>query len=76
MDVDVIRIPVDADSAAIYKTASAQDQQKIQALLSIWLREIGTSDPDSLRSFMDTLSDRAQERGLTPDILDQLLNDE
>jgi hypothetical protein len=66
MDIDVIRIPVDAESA--------EDQQKIQVLLSVWLRDIGTSDPDSLRSLMDTISDRAQERGLTPELLDQLLN--
>ncbi len=63
-------------SAKIYKSTTAENQRKIQALLSLWLREIGSSDSDTLGNSMDTISDRAQERGLTPDILNQLLEDE
>lgn len=74
--VDMITIPMDADLAEVYKTASSEDQQKIQLLLGVWLREIATADSRSLSSLMDSISDRAQARGLTPDILDQLLNDE
>jgi hypothetical protein len=76
MDREAITIPMDAELAEVYKTASTEDQQKIQALVSIWLREIATSDSHALSELMDTISDRAQARGLTPEILDELLEDE
>jgi hypothetical protein len=76
MDREAITIPMDAELAEVYKTASTEDQQKIQALVSIWLREIATSDSHALSELMDTISDRAQARGLTPEILDELLEDD
>jgi hypothetical protein len=47
----------------------------MQVLLSLWLREFG-KPTKSLRSLMDVISDKAQKRGLTPEILEALLNDE
>jgi len=72
----VVNIPLDAELAQVYERASVEDQQKIQVLLGLWLREIADSDSDSLGELMDAISDRAQERGLTPELLDELLNDE
>ena len=40
MDMDVVNIPLDAEFAKIYKSTTAENQRKIQALLSLWLREI------------------------------------
>jgi hypothetical protein len=70
MTVDVIRIPLDSELAEIYKTASAEDQQKIQVLLSVWLRDISTSDREPISKLMDSISDLAQERGLTTETLE------
>lgn len=74
MDRTTIQIPLEADIATLYNTASAEDQQKMQAIISLWLREMTTSGK-SLSDIMDKLSDSAAARGLTPDILESLLND-
>lgn len=76
MDMAVINIPLDAELAQIYEQSSTENQQKIQLLLSLWLREMSDSDSISLSDLMDSISDRAQAKGLTPDLLDELLNDE
>ena len=70
-----ISIQVDADVAQIYRAASSENKKKIQVLLSIWLREFGHSSKN-LFVLMDEISDKAQERGLTSEILESLLDDE
>jgi hypothetical protein len=73
--VTTIQIPLDERLAKVYNAASEEDQQKLQALVSLWLREIASPDQPTLNELMDSISDRAQSRGLTPEILDSLLND-
>lgn len=68
----VITIPVDRDTARIYTEAPQELQRKLGLLLGLWLREFTTS-PRSLQAIMDEISRKAQERGLTPEILDTLL---
>lgn len=70
-----IQIPVDPGLAEVYNTATDQERQKLRALLTLWLRELERGERVSLGQTMDTLSDRAQARGLTPDILESLLKD-
>jgi len=70
-----VNIQLDIEAARIYQQASTADKQKMQVLLSLWLREFG-KPTKSLRSLMNKISDKAQMRGLTPEILDTLLNDE
>ena len=72
----VITIPVDDATARIYRTASAEDQKKIQLLLRLRLRELAEMPSGSLRAIMDMIGAKAEERGLTPDILETLLSDE
>jgi hypothetical protein len=71
MTVSTIHIPVESDLAQVYQMASDEEQQKLQALVSLWLRDIAVQG--SLPALMDEISERAQERGLTPDLLDSLL---
>lgn len=71
---ETIAIPLATDSAQIYTTASAEDQKKMQLLLSLWLREFGAS-PKPLGVLLDEISEKAQARGLTPEILESLLNE-
>ena len=71
-----ITIALDEASAAAYNTASAEDQQKIQLLFRLLLREYTAPSNLSLRELMDDIGAQAEARGLTPDILEQLLNDD
>lgn len=67
-----IQIPLDPELAQVYDRASSEDQQKLQILISLWLRKIDSFTPDSLSRLMDEISDEAAARGLTPEILESL----
>jgi hypothetical protein len=71
-----IEIPLDPALAQVYDRASSENQRKLQALISLWLRDMDASNAASLSNLMDEISDRAAQRGLTPDKLESLLNDE
>ncbi len=71
-----ITIPLDEASAAAYNTASAEDQRKIQLLFRVLLREYTAPPNLSLRELMDDTGAQVEARGLTPDILERLLNDD
>lgn len=68
-----ITLQVDADLAQVYRSASANDQSKLQLLLNLWLRELFVRST-SLAALMDELSDKAQERGLTAEKLEAMLH--
>ena len=76
MTTTTINIPVDSELARIYNAASVEDRKKVQVLLDFFLRNIAASGEIDLNALMDTISDRAQSRGLTPDILESLLADD
>jgi hypothetical protein len=71
-----IQIPLDPELAQVYDRASNENQRKLQALISLWLRDMDSSNAVSLSSLMDEISNKAAARGLTPEILESLLNDE
>ena len=73
MTIANITIPVDTQTARIYTTASSEDKRKLRVLLTLWLREFAAS-PRPLKVIMDEISEKAQARGLTPEILESLLN--
>lgn len=75
MKTDRITIQVDADAARAYRSASEEERRKIDSLLNLKLRS-ATRSQISLQTYMDEISRRAKERGLTPEILESLLNDE
>jgi len=70
-----ITISIDPETALAYESATVEDKRKIQALLSLWLRELATGDYPSLQHVLDAVGRKAQARGLTPQILDRLLKD-
>ncbi len=72
MAMATINIQLDKDAAQIYTTASVENQEKLRMLLSFWLREFDVSSIP-LTDLMDEISDKAQARGLTPEILESLL---
>ena len=73
MTVTTVTIAVDTDTARIYSAASPEDQKKLRLLMSLWLREFAGS-PTPLKVILDEISEKAQSRGLTPEILESLLN--
>jgi hypothetical protein len=73
MSNPTITIPLDPQTARAYESAAPEDRPKIQALLSLWLRELATGQYPSLQQVLDDVGRKAQSRGLTPEILDSLL---
>ena len=69
MSTEFTSIQVEPDIADAYNAASHEDRRKIQLLMGLWLRELSTQPNMSLTEVMDMISDRAQARGLTPEIL-------
>jgi len=68
-----ITIPLDPATAKAYDAAPAEEKRKIQALLSLWLRELAAGEYPSLQQVLDDFGRKAKDRGLTPEILDSLL---
>jgi hypothetical protein len=71
-----ISIPVDDSTALAYNQASVEQQQKIQLLLRLRVRELFAPSDVSLQQIMDDIGAKAEARGLTPQILETLLGDE
>lgn len=74
MATQTITIRVSSEAAHAYNTATAEQQRKLEALLSLKLTEV-TRSSRSLEEIMNEMSQKAQERGLTPEILEALLNE-
>jgi hypothetical protein len=70
-----ITICVDTETAKAFNSTSAQKRQKLELLLNLKLKE-SLSNTDSLLKIMDEISQEAIDKGLTPEILQTLLEDE
>jgi len=68
-----ITIPLDSQTARAYDSAAPEQKRKIQALLSLWLRELAAGEYPPLQQVLDNAGRKAKDRGLTPEILDSLL---
>jgi len=75
MGTEQITIQIDDEAARVFKSASSVDRRKLEALVSIQFIE-ATKTKDSLKQIMSEISRKAQERGLTPEILREILNEE
>jgi len=74
METETITIRVSPEAARVYNTATAEQQRKLEVLLSLRLTEVArTARP--LEEIMEEISREAQARGLTPEILESLLNE-
>ena len=71
---DTITIAVDPDLADAYRAASDQDRRKLDLLLNLRLRDV-TRTGESLQDVMAAITQNARARGLTPEILEELLRD-
>ena len=74
MSTASISIEVDEVSARAFSQASAEEQRKLQLLLALRLRELTTGPARPLNEIMDEIGAQAEARGLTPEILESLLD--
>jgi hypothetical protein len=72
LETTSITIQVDAEAARIFENATPDEQRKLAVLVSLQLLEAARSTP-SLRELMDSIGQRAQERGLTEERLQEIL---
>jgi hypothetical protein len=70
-----ITIRVEDDAARAYEEASHEDRRKLEVLLSLKLVE-ATHPGRSLEEILSEVGRKAQERGLTQEILESILDDE
>lgn len=75
MDTKSITIRVSPDAARAYELAAPGDRRKLEALLSLKLSEVSRARKP-LEQIMDEVSRKARERGLTPGMLESLLDDQ
>lgn len=68
-----LTIPVDAKTADAFARLSVQEKEKLTFLLSLQIKNSLNSDI-SLLDIMDEISREAEEKGLTPAILESLLD--
>ncbi|HKW22290.1 MAG TPA: hypothetical protein VJO13_12985 [Ktedonobacterales bacterium] len=75
MATEPITVHVDAEAARLFRAASPEERRKLETLLSLQL--LDAAKPEiSLRELMRRISLRAQERGLTEDRLQEILDDD
>ena len=75
MEPSTIAIEVDSETARAFSEATPDDRKKMQLLLRLRLRDLPTRDPRSLLEIADEIGREAERSGLTPEILESLLND-
>ncbi|NJM71373.1 MAG: hypothetical protein HC862_14730 [Scytonema sp. RU_4_4] len=75
METKPITVRVNVEAARIFETAPEEQRRKIEALLSLKLTQ-ASREKRTLEEVMSDISQKAQERGLTPEILDSILNEE
>jgi hypothetical protein len=74
MQTEEITIRVDRDAARAYRAATEQDRRKFDLLLGLRLHD-ALQPGGSLEEFMRDISRKAQERGLTAEILESILRE-
>ena len=72
----MITISVPEPLASVYEHASETDRAKAQWLIEVVLNDLFHSQTGSLIDTVREISERAAERGMTPEILDEILNDD
>jgi hypothetical protein len=74
MQTEEITIRVDPDAARAYRATTDEQRRKLDLLLSLRLQD-ALNPSGSLQDLMRDISRKAQERGLTPEILESILRE-
>jgi hypothetical protein len=75
MKTQEITIQVAPEAAEIYRTSSEDKKRKLDTLLSTWLSKAGKSSR-SLKEVRHDASEQARKNGLTPEIMDDILDEQ
>ena len=73
-NTEEITIRVAPEAANAYRSASEENRHKMDVLLSLRLTD-ATQSEGSLQELMHEIGRKAQERGLTPEILQSILEE-
>jgi hypothetical protein len=71
-----LTLQLDAEAVEAFQASSEADKEKLLLLISSLFTEYQKSNHDALKQTMDEISQKAQERGLTPEILASILEEE
>ena len=74
MATEEITIRVNSKAAEAYRAAPDDDRRKLDLLLSLRLQD-ALEPGGSLKDLMRDISRQAQERGLTPEVLESILRE-
>ena len=72
-NMKTIAIQIDEDIAQAFQSSQPEQQQQIQAWLNQWMRQ--ALKISKLQNTMDRLSDEAVANGLTPEILQAIIDE-
>lgn len=72
--MNTISIPVDPEIQAAFEQASDGERQALSKLVGLFLKERWANK--NLIQVMQEIGSRAEQRGLTPEVLNDLLADE
>mgnify|MGYP006287241373 CR=1 FL=1 len=70
-----ITVKVSSKAAQAYQQATEREKEYLNTLVSLFLEQEMKEEVGSLGTLMDEISERAASRGLTPEILESILNE-
>ncbi len=77
MTVATIQIQLDDRAAKLYEVVPEAKRRRLRQLIGFMVQEFMESTPQSLLTLMGEMSQEAAAKGLTPEILESILdNDE
>ena len=76
MSTEVITLEIDSEATQAFKSASPEARERVKVLLGLWLKKYAEADAFSLKEMLDELSQKAASSGLTPEILESILEEE
>jgi hypothetical protein len=75
MTTEPLTIQVPSTVAQAYREADPEERRKLELIAEFGLQS-ALNDPRTLQEVMRDIGRNARERGLTPEILESILNDE
>lgn len=72
--METLEIQVDAATARAFEAASEQDREKALILLRLWLQRENKRPARPLDEMMAVMAAEAEANGMTPEILESILN--
>ena len=72
METKPLTLRVSPEASRTYETALEEQKRKLDALISLQFSQVNRAKRP-LEEIMSKISRKAQERGLTPEILDSIL---